>query len=624
MATTIKPDQLAAAASAAGVDISSDSVTQLLDYVQGALLQPPRPPQRPEIVKYGAVDDDRSKNPDKLIDPPVERVDPFYWLRDDDRADPEILSLIRRENSFAQEVCRPLSKVRSEIYDEILSHINETDTSFPYPVDDYLYYTRTVKGLSYAIHCRKLGENGKEEVLCDINKLAEGKEFCDVRGVSPSQDHKMIMFRADYCGNETYALEIRDAATFELIDSIKDVAGAFWGRDMSEVFYTTHDEAHRPFKLWHHKLATTSTAPESSAEGDGSSAKVDRSNDTLLFTEVDERFYLSAHKTLDDRWVVISVDSAETSEIHVCDARRASIPQLLQLGEGGTPVGELPPPSFKCLRPREQKVEYDVASFDGHFYFCSNVGGQKNFALFRAPFSSIDTLPDSPGESQSTLPLGTTADASPEAIGNGWEPVIPYDEGTFLTDIEGFEGFLAVFGRRGGFTKAWLLKIGESELTPIEFDEPVYDVCDGPNCNFRATKLRLHFNSMTTPRTVLDVDTVTLEREVKHVKDVPNYDAQQYESVQLYATAKDGKTRVPMCAVFNKKLRGASSADQPFTKGPVMLYGFVSLTIFFFFFCLARANGVTFDDAVCAGMARMGVAWIRISAQFASLSSTVG
>ena len=57
----------------------------------------------------------------------------------------------------------------------------------------------------------------------------------------------------------------------------------------------------------------------------------------------------------------------------------------------------------------------------------------------------------------------------------------------------------------------WILRRGESALTAIEFDEPIYDVCEGPNCNFDSSVLRLHYNSMTTPRTVIDVDTQTLE-----------------------------------------------------------------------------------------------------------------
>ena len=121
-----------------------------------------------------------------------------------------------------------------------------------------------------------------------------------------------------------------------------------------------------------------------------------------------------------------------------------------------------------------------------------------------------------------------------------------------------------------------ILRRGTTVLEPIEFNEPIYDVYSGPNCNFRTTTLRLHYVSLTTPRTVLDVDTVTLAREVKHVKDVPNYDAKQYTSVQLFATASDG-TRIPMCAVFKTELRNPDKGDasKPFSKGPVLLYGSV-------------------------------------------------
>ena len=265
-----------------------------------------------------------------------------------------------------------------------------------------------------------------------------------------AKDHARFLFLVDYCGDETYELQVRDAKSFDLVDSVKEVSAAFWGRDTSELFYTTYDKAHRPYKLWHHKISTSGVAKVEEKDADGAKngggrkdahetdevpgaedgsisgseddeeedfVELERPGDHLLFTEADERFYLSAHKSLDHRWIFFSSDSSETTEIHVCDARAADVPQLRRFGSdaGSRPAtgsGLETVPQFRCLRPREQKVEYEVASFDGHFYFLSNVGGRKNFALYRASFETLSQLPASAKKSGSTLPLGTTPDGA--------------------------------------------------------------------------------------------------------------------------------------------------------------------------------------------------------------------
>ena len=212
-------EALAAAAAKSGCPIPAQSVSSLVHTVRNAYLKPPRARIEPKVIQFGKVDvadnendnehDDgdsdkeakeaveRSKHPELLMDPPESREDPYYWMRDDSRKSPEIRSFIRRENMHTQAVCKPLANTRKTLYKEMLSHVNETNTSFPYPLDNYLYYTRTVKGLSYCIYCRKAGPEAPEEVLLDVNKLAEGKDFCDVRIYLPGivQDNCWLCVR---------------------------------------------------------------------------------------------------------------------------------------------------------------------------------------------------------------------------------------------------------------------------------------------------------------------------------------------------------------------------------------------------------------------------------------------
>ena len=137
-------------------------------------------------------------NPPKCVD------DPFFWLRDDKRENPEVIGHLVKENRYTKLCTERLQPDVDALYEELLSHVKETDDSVPYPHGDFLYYTRTEKGLSYPIHCRRAGPDAPEQIVLDVNKLAEGLSHCDVGSFSPSPDHKWLAYSLDDTGNETY------------------------------------------------------------------------------------------------------------------------------------------------------------------------------------------------------------------------------------------------------------------------------------------------------------------------------------------------------------------------------------------------------------------------------------
>ena len=84
----------------------------------------------------------------------------------------------------------------------------------------------------------------------------------------------------------------------------------------------------------------------------------------------------------------------------------------------------------------------------------------------------------------------------------------------------------------------------------LDFDEPVYSVGLGENPESSTTSLQVVFESLVTPRTVLDYDLGT--REYTLLKRQPvlgGYDPAQYEQRREWATAEDG-TKVPISLVY--------------------------------------------------------------------------
>src|SRR5580698_6182953 len=133
----------------------------------------------------------------RIPDPPVARkihtettlhgvvlTDDYAWLRD--KANPEVTAYLEAENAYAESVMAPLAGLRDELYQEMLSHVKQTDVSVPFRDGLYWYYTRTEEGLQYGIHCRKRGgeagpdTDAAEEVVLDGNVLGQGHAFFSI------------------------------------------------------------------------------------------------------------------------------------------------------------------------------------------------------------------------------------------------------------------------------------------------------------------------------------------------------------------------------------------------------------------------------------------------------------
>jgi len=220
-----------------------------------------------------------------------------------------------------------------------------------------MYYTRTEEGQSYTIHCRRgLEEGAAEQVVLDENVTASGHDYCDVGTVAPSPSHELLAYTVDTNGYETYRAVFVDLASGAEVEGEKGIAemdALVWGKDQREVYYTKQDAAHRPFQLWRHRLGTDSAT-----------------DDECLFTENDERFWVSVEKTRSGRFLVLSTDSSETSEVHLIDLQ--------------TPDAKL-----QCVAPRVFGTLYSVDHTGEWVVIATNADGAKNFKLVVTPLDAL-------------------------------------------------------------------------------------------------------------------------------------------------------------------------------------------------------------------------------------------
>ncbi|MEE8149876.1 MAG: S9 family peptidase [candidate division Zixibacteria bacterium] len=419
------------------------------------------------------------------------RVDNYFWLRQ--RDDSAVIAYLEEENAYTAAMMKHTESMQEDLYEELLSRIKETDEDVPVKEGDYFYYSRTEEGQQYKIYCRKKGSlEADEEIILNVNDLAEGHKFLSIGIFEISHNHELLAYSVDTSGSETYDLYIKDLSTGNLYDDVIPNTSwtAAWGNDNQNIFYTIDDEARRPYKLFRHRL--------------GDSLE----NDLLVYTETNEKFYLYIAKTKSKKYLLQYSESITTTEIHFLDA--------------DNPTGD-----FKVIHPRQQDMEYDVAHHGNDFYVKTNEKA-KNFKLMKTPVRS-------PGKSS-------------------WREVIPHRKAVKIENVEVFENHLVIYERENGLENIRILNLQTGEDHYIEFPEPVYGLRTQSNPEFESDQLRFMYYSMVTPKTVFDYNMNSKDRELKKEYEVIGYDKSLYETKRIFAKAKDG-TQIPISIVYKKDFR---------------------------------------------------------------------
>ena len=454
------------------------------------------------------------------------RTDDWYWLRD--KEDPAVVAHLEAENAFTTASMAGTVPLQQALYAEMVARIQETDLSVPVRKGPWRYYSRSVEGSNYGIHCRKAvdGPDGAEQILLDENALAEGHDYFSLGNFGVSPDHRWLVYSTDTTGGERYTMRFRDLGSGEESpESIEDTSyGSAWANDNATVFYVRVDEAMRPFQLWRHVVGT------------------DPAGDVLVIEEPDDHFYLGVGRTKDDRFVLCGLDSKVTSEVQVLDA--------------DDPAG-----AFAVFEPRRHGIEYSVDHDRGdpdtgrpaRFLVVTNDGAE-DFRLMEAPERA-------PGRSN-------------------WSEVIGARPGVRLDAVDPFARHLAVYEREGGQTRIRVIDHTTGVAAGVEQPESPSTVWGESNPEYDSTILRYGYTSLATPRSVYDLDlgdgSLTL---LKRQPVLGGFDPARYRTARQWASASDG-TRVPISVVFRPDLvadpAGPDGGEGAGGGAPCLLYGYGS------------------------------------------------
>ena len=413
------------------------------------------------------------------------RIDEYYWLKD--RENPEVLEYLAAENSYREHEMAPLKGLTEELFAEMTGRLDPNESSLPIEMDGYWYQSRYCEGKEYPIHVRFQGaEDGPEELLLDVNVLAEGRSYCQVASMVMTRDHRRMAYAVDFVSRRQYTLRFRDVATgLDHAMEIHDTSGAFaWADDGETFFYATKDaKTLRVDRVWRQKLGSTEPP-------------------VLVFHEADEAFGCTVYRGKSKNYLMISTSATNSDEVWYLKASE--------------PLG-----AFTCLRPRQNGLEYSASHHQESWWIRSNLEGRRNFALFSAPL------------------LDPTA----------WTEVIAHREQVLLEGIDLFDDFLVREERELGLLRIVIRPWDEALRGPeyqISMPEETYTLFTSSNPSTSTRTLRYAYTSLSTPMTTYDFDMVTREQKVKKVqKVVGGYDPDRYVTRRIWAKAPDG-TDIPM------------------------------------------------------------------------------
>ncbi len=434
------------------------------------------------------------------------RIDDYYWMRlTDEQKSAEkydgqtqdVVNYISKETDYLNNSLKHTKKLQNTLYDEMVGRIKKDDQSVPYLDNEYYYYSRYEKKKEYPIYCRKYKSlDNDEEIILDVNKLAEGYEYFAVGGMAVSPNNKWLSYGVDTLSRRFYNIYFKNLLTGEVIEQTipNTTGGVAWANDNKTVFYTSKNKITLlGEKIYRHKMGTNSK------------------KDKLIYEEKDETYYNGVYRSKSGKYIIIYNSSTLVSDYHIMSA--------------DNPDGE-----FKNFTPRGVKHEYAIQHYKDHFYIISNMDSPNN-RLMRTPINATDI--------------------------SNWEEVISHRKSVHLLGLEIFKNHLVLSERKDGLRAIRIKNMNTKTDTYLDFNEETYSAYISTNEEYNTNILRYSYSSMLVPSSVFDYNMDTGEKVLLKQREVPGkgYDQSLYEAKTIYATSRDGEEKIPIYLVYRKDLK---------------------------------------------------------------------
>lgn len=419
------------------------------------------------------------------------RTDDYFWMNE--RENPEVIQYLEEENAYCDFMMKDTEDFQNYLYEEMKSRYKKDDASLPYFFNEYWYIIRYEKGKEYPIFCRKHQTlEHPEEILFDVNQLAEGFAFFEVGSVAVSPNNELATYSSDNVGRRIYTIQIKNLKTGEVLsDNIPNTTGkAVWANDNEHFFYIRKDKNLRAYQVYRHKIGT-------SAE-----------EDVLVFHEEDDTFDVNVYKTKSLDYIFIASSSTISDEHRFIPANDVFA-------------------KWQIIHPRTEDLEYAVEHYEDDFYIITNADDATNFKLVKTKVNqcSIDH----------------------------WEDLIPHREAVLLEGFEIFKNYLVLEEREEGLLQLKIINTKNGDSHYLPFSDPTYTAYIGLNLEFDTPLLRYGYTSLTKPSSTLEYNMETKTSTLLKQQEVleGKFLASNYVSERIWAPTRDGKA-VPISLVYHK------------------------------------------------------------------------
>ena len=445
-----------------------------------------------------------AKTPHKMTIHGDTRVDNYYWMRLNDEQKSakkydaqtrDVLDYIHAERDYTKSSLAHTEKLQEKLFDEIVGRIKKDDESVPYLDNGYYYYRRFEAEKEYAIYCRKPGSlDNQEEVMLDVNILADGYDYFAVSGLTVSPDNRWLAYGVDTLSRRFYTIHFKNLFTGEVLDkTIPNTTGSVaWANDNKTIFYTLKNKVTLlSEKIYRHKVGS------------------DSGQDVMVYKEDDETYYIGVYRSKSGEYIIIWNSSTLVNDYHIL--------------RSDNPEGD-----FVNFTPRGTEHEYSIEHYRDKFYILTNWNAKNNRLM-------------EVGESFTGMA--------------NWEEVVPHRSDVHLLGLEVFKDHLVLNERKNGLRGLWIMNHKTGHDKQMQFDEATYTARISVNEEFNTDILRYSYTSMVTPRSTFDYNMNTGEKTLMKQQEVMGgYDQDAYYTERLYATARDGKL-IPISLVYQKELR---------------------------------------------------------------------
>jgi oligopeptidase B len=333
--------------------------------------------------------------PHQVSSPHGSREDEYYWLRDDSRADPQMLDYVQAENAYADLMLAHLRPLQARLYQEIVGRLKQDDSTVPYRMNGFWYYRRFETGREYPLYARRQGtQEAPEEILLDVNAMARGHDFFEVGEIAVSPNGQMMAWAEDTIGRRQYVVRVMDLRTHQVLPvELHNVENNIaWANDETFLYIEKHPETLLGYRVRQHCISC-----ERSGGGD-----------PLVWEQDDDSFYTQVYRTKDDRYLLIHTQSTVSSEVWFADV---SDPKL----------------AFRVFLPRERDHEYQVEHANGRWIVRTNYRA-KNFRI-------VAVQPGDEGDRAK------------------WQDIVAHRDDAFVDAFDVSRDFLTIEEHSGGLRK---------------------------------------------------------------------------------------------------------------------------------------------------------------------------